>query len=103
MNRGNAAVVKYVPQAASFEALRWEKHGQHPKVRTAAGAHPGTYHYGVVDTVEGPRPIEPGDWLVIDEAGHVAPWRHEQFLQVFGPVVPAPASGALPESIDVFA
>lgn len=60
----------------------------HPNVRPPCGADRNVYSYGVVDTQYGVKPIEPGDWLVLDATG-AAVWRHEHFEQVFVPTIPA--------------
>ena len=45
-----------------FEAVQWNKAGDHPRVETLTGSDGGLY--GVLDTGDQPCLVYPGDWIV---------------------------------------
>lgn len=73
--------MRYRNQNVVIEATQWFQTGDHPMVRdhdTVLGA-------GVIDTVEGPRLVVPGDWIITGADGEHYPCKPDIFALTYKP------------------
>lgn len=92
----------YRKKPVVIEAVQWFKHGDHPYVRETSYAEisrllgtsgcskdPPFWNWqalGVIDTLEGPHVVIPGDWIIKGVAGEFYPCKAEIFEKTYEPV-----------------
>ncbi|MGE0769873.1 MAG: hypothetical protein AB7L90_25825 [Hyphomicrobiaceae bacterium] len=78
---------KFRKNPVIVEAVQWFKLGDHPAVRK-----PSRYDMlaigdsALIDTIEGPLKVSPGDWIITGVAGEHYPCKDEIFRQTYEPV-----------------
>lgn len=82
-------MAKFRKKPVVIEAEQWFKHGDHPAVKRpnlftrnedyACGR-------GIIETLEGPHVVTPGDWIIRGVKGELYPCKPDIFEATYEPV-----------------
>ena len=60
----------YRKKPVVIEATQWFSHGDHPMVKEPTGESARLMpEYGIIETLEGPLVVSPGDWIITGVKG----------------------------------
>ncbi|KAG8152461.1 hypothetical protein BFF94_017215 [Burkholderia catarinensis] len=71
--------MQFRKRAGYVDATRWFVEGDHDRVERRQGR-------WAVATPEGWRPVNPGDWILLDEGGNCWPMDNSLFMHFYEPV-----------------
>lgn len=87
--------MKYRKKPVEIEAVQWNKHGDHPAVKTLPSSHPMWGHgfidpdnFGWVATLEGGHVVTPGDYIIRGVKGELYPCKPDIFHETYEAVSP---------------
>jgi hypothetical protein len=91
--------MKYRKKPVVIDAVQWHKDGDHPAVRrtsytevaqllgTSGCSREEPYYVwnalGIIDTLEGPHVVVPGDWIITGVKGEVYPCKNDIFRMTY--------------------
>ena len=88
--------MKFRKKPVEIEATQWFKHGDHPKVYPAVSGKVETWYaeqvgvpsseLGMIDTLEGPHYVTPGDWIITGVKGEHYACKPDIFEMTYEPV-----------------
>lgn len=101
--------MKYRKRPVVIEATQWHKHGDHPNVITMREHYekhqqqmfPGVAHLGVIETLEGPMTVQPGDWVITGVKGEHYACKPDIFACTYEPAEERSAHELLLEAIEI--
>lgn len=70
--------MRFRKRTSHVDATRWFADGDHERVERRDGK-------WAVATPEGWRPVQPGDWIVLDEGGNCWPMEDGLFVRCYEP------------------
>lgn len=73
--------MKYRKKPVVIEATQWHQTGDHPMVRD----HETVLGMGVIDTLEGPHLVTPGDYIITGVKGEHYPCKPDIFELTYEP------------------
>jgi hypothetical protein len=74
--------MKFRKKPVVIEATQWFTLGDHPAVLE----HDTVYGVGVIETLEGPHLVTPGDWIITGVKGEHYPCKPDIFAMTYEPV-----------------
>ena len=82
--------MKVIKKPEEFDAVQWNRVGDHPAVRTwtARGNSQASRGWAFLPTPRGRITVEPGDWIVTDAAGDIRTYKPAVFARMFEQVRP---------------
>lgn len=83
-------MAKFKKKPIVIEATQWFKHGDHPAVKVVAPLKiEDKTLMGMLDTLEGPHFVTPGDWIICGVKGELYPCKPDIFELTYDPVTEA--------------
>ena len=84
-------MAKFRKKPVVIEAVQWFKLGDHPNVRmldkpqinASTGEQMAVLDWGVIDTLEGPHYVTPGDWIITGVKGEQYPCKPDIFAATY--------------------
>lgn len=95
--------IYYIKRPIKVKAAQWHKPGDNPDVRAPTRVEMDTLGlgmrlfggegpFGMIDTLEGPHVVSPGDWIIREIAGEVYSCKDRIFRETHDPVDEAPGA-----------
>jgi len=89
--------MKFRKKPVTVEAVQWFRHGDSPEVREPTPMEydmlnllvrmlEGEGPFGIIQTLEGPHIVSPGDWVITGVAGEKYPCKPDIFEATYEPV-----------------